>query len=236
MRSEKHINRFLESLDNKLKENGINNFIYSLGKKKEDTTCLKFEQDKWLIEKEEEKIICDKIEKASKVFASEISFSDEEKNVICSTISDEYKKIAELSQFSVIEIYNFCYENIMESIYKVGYIKTLKVYLNLFQRSILKEINDELIIDSLEVDIKYNEIIVKYYNSISKLISMLKNNILDKDYETKIMISLLVLYNSFIEDKEKYYKLRNEISLEDKKDIGYNFYECSNYLNKSLTR
>ena len=123
MRSEKHIDRFLESLDNKLKENGINNFIYSLGKKKEDTTCLKFEQDKWLIEKEEEKIICDKIEKASKVFASEISFSDEEKNIICSTISDEYKKIAELSQFSVIEIYNFCYENIMESIYKVGYIR-----------------------------------------------------------------------------------------------------------------
>ena len=96
MRSEKYINRFLESLDNKLKENGINNFIYSLGKKKEDTTCLKFEQDKWLIEKEEEKIICDKIEKASKVFASEISFSDEEKNIICSTIGKEYKKIAEL--------------------------------------------------------------------------------------------------------------------------------------------
>ena len=224
MRSEKHINRFLESLDNKLKENGINNFIYSLGKKKEDTTCLKFEQDKWLIEK------------ASKVFASEISFSDEEKNIICSTIGKEYKKIAELSQFSVIEIYNFCYENIMQSIYKVGYIRTLKGYLNLFQRSILNEINDELIIDSLEVDIKYNEIIVKYYNSISKLISMLKNNILDKDYETKIMIGVLVLYNSFIEDKEKYYKVRNEISLEDKKDIDYNFYDCNKYLSKSLKR
>ena len=95
MRNERHINKFLESLDNKLKEIGINNFIYSLGKKKEDTTCLKFEQDKWLVEKEEEKIICDKIEQASKIFASEISFSDEEKNVICSTISDEYKKVAE---------------------------------------------------------------------------------------------------------------------------------------------
>ena len=150
--------------------------------------------------------------------------------------NEEYKKIAELSQFSVIEIYNFCYENIMESIYKVGYIRTLKGYLNLFQRSILNEINDELIIDSLEVDIKYNKIIVKYYNSISKLISMLKNNILDKDYETKIMIGLLVLYNSFIEDKEKYYKVRNEISLEDKKDIDYNFYDCNKYLSKSLKR
>lgn len=236
MRNERHINKFLESLDNKLKEIGINNFIYSLGKKKEDTTCLKFEQDKWLVEKEEEKIICDKIEQASKIFASEISFSDEEKNVICSTISDEYKKVAELSHFSVIEIYNFCYENIMGSIYKVGYIRTLKIYLNLFQRSILKEINDELTIDSLDVDIKYNEIIFRYLNSISKLILALKNNILDKDYATKIMISLLVLYNSFIEDKEKYYKLRNEISLKEKKDIDYNFYECSNYLNKTLKR
>lgn len=236
MRSEKHINKFLESLDNKLKENGINNFIYSLGKKEEDTTCLKFEQDKWLVEKEEEKIICDKIEQASKIFASEISFSDEEKNVICSTISDEYKKVAELSHFSVIEIYNFCYENIMESIYKVGYIRTLKVYLNLFQRSILKEINDELTTDSLNVDIKYNEIIVKYYNSVSKLIAMLKDKILDKDYGTKIMISLLVLYNSFIEDKEKYYKLRNEVSLNNKEDIDYNFYDCSKYLSKSFRR
>lgn len=236
MRSEKHVNAFFENLDKKLKTIGVNKHIYSLGRKKEDTTCLNFEKNKWLVEKEEEKIICNKIEEASVIFAGEISFSDEEKNQICSAICDEYKKNIELSHFSIIEIYNFCYDSIMNNVYTNGYIKTLKVYLNLFQRIILKEINEELTIDSLEIDLEYNQILFKYIKNISKLISMLKNNILDKDYSIMIMISLLILYNSFIEDKEKYNKVKNDLALAYQKDIDFNFDECNEYLKKILKR
>ena len=62
MKNEKHIDIFFENLSIKLKNSGVNKNIYSLRRRKEDTTCLNFKDNKWIVEKEEEKIMFGKQE------------------------------------------------------------------------------------------------------------------------------------------------------------------------------
>lgn len=239
MKDIKYIHIFFENTKKALDDYGINNSLYSLGKYKDYKICFYYESGYWKVSdmysdnlRAYQNLGC-----AIKDFANKITLTNEEEKDIYNILINELKKSEEIYQLSFREIYNYAYLIIVNNVKSHGFLETMNNYYNFLKKYVLKDIEIEIEVAELENDLDYNKILFEYLNILNLLSKNIKDKKISRSKRMAFMAIIMVIYNSYLEDKNKYNKNRELHVLENNgMNLKYNCDNCTNYVAKRMVK
>lgn len=239
MKNTNCIKTFFRNSKNSLDEYGINSLLYSLGEYKELKTSFYYENGHWNvcdIDKEDLKVY-ENINYAIIDFAKRISLTEQEESDVYKILISELKNIEEIYQLSFREIYNYAYLIVVNNVKDHGFLETMNNYYNFLKKYVLNDIKMEIEVAELENDLGYNEILFKYINILNLLSKNIKDKKIARNKRMAFMAIIMVIYNSYLEDKNKYNQNRELHVLENNgMNLKYNCENCTNYVVKRLEK
>lgn len=239
MKNTNCIKTFFRNSKNSLDEYGINSLLYSLGEYKELKTSFYYENGHWNvcdIDKEDLRVY-ENINYAIIDFAKRISLTEQEECDVYKILISELKNIEEIYQLSFREIYNYAYLIVVNNVKDHGFLETMNNYYNFLKKYVLNDIKMEIEVAESEIDLGYNEILFKYINILNLLSKNIKDKKIARNKRMAFMAIIMVIYNSYLEDKNKYNQNRELHVLENNgMNLKYNCENCTNYVVKRLEK
>jgi len=244
MNKEQKIQQFYTDVENDLLNRCHDEITFSLGKEKSFANCFLINQydqfEVFYYECGEKKIYRKfyNIETAALNFAVRITKNYYEAKVVKELIVYDYKKYFKIKRLNLDELYDLIRENSLNELENLGHYRYSRKSFILIEKFI-KELNKDLdgLATETSIDLKFSELIIKYTEMFQKLKSKMNKNRKNK-YILKELSSLsLVVYNCYLEDREKYNVSKEEyLEQEEMENIdSVNYESVYRYVKKKLS-